>query len=195
MKKFPISNIQFPINIIDIGTGSGCLVIAIAKKIKIKNKKLKIEFYATDISKKALKIAKQNAKLHKVDKKIKFLHGDLLKPILPLLTNSTSSTNLLILANLPYLPSNYYQQAPRNLRYEPKIALDGGKDGLNLYRRFFKQLSALVRISSAKIRVLIEIDPCQTKSIKQLVKKYLPQYQTSVNKDLAGKNRIVIIEN
>jgi len=181
------------INIIDVGTGSGCIIIAIAKKLKIKNKKLKIKFYATDISKKALKVANKNAKFHKVDNKIRFLHGDLLKPFFKIQDLKSKIQNLIIVANLPYLTSKIYHLSP-SLHYEPKIALDGGKNSLNLYRRFFKQLSVLISIKPASICTIIEIDPTQTEKIKQLARKYLSNYQISIKKDLAGRNRVVLIK-
>lgn len=93
------------ITIVDVGTGSGCLAIALKKHLP------QCEIIATDISKKALAVAGKNAKKHKV--KIEFLHGDLLRPLQEKVD--------LIVANLPYLPKNVSRK--KNLKFEPQLAL------------------------------------------------------------------------
>jgi release factor glutamine methyltransferase len=89
--------------IMDIGTGSGNIIISLAKNLPEKN-----NFVAIDISKKALTIARHNAKLHKVDKKIKFLHGNLLDPIIKNRSMFHAPCSMIILANLPYLSKEIY---------------------------------------------------------------------------------------
>ena len=114
--------------IADIGTGSGAL--AVTAKLEIPA----AHILATDIDAKCLKIATKNAKKHQV--KVDMFHGDLLHPL------STPSLQLsAIVANLPYVPSRYRinQAAAR----EPAIAIFGGGDGLELYRRLFAQLMSL----------------------------------------------------
>ncbi|MDP2736815.1 MAG: peptide chain release factor N(5)-glutamine methyltransferase, partial [bacterium] len=121
-----------PVTLADIGTGSGCIIIALAKQ-NINGKLL-----ATDISAKALAVARQNAKNNHVDKKIKFLKGGLLEPIVKnkLIINRQP---LIILANLPYLTPTQIKNSP-TIKYEPKLALAAGSDGLKYYRRLFKQI-------------------------------------------------------
>ena len=110
--------------IIDIGTGSGCIIISIAKTLPTD---LGVEFLATDISTEALKIAKRNAKRNSVEDKIRFLHTNLLKDI-------DLTDKALYLANLPYIQSSMYKNLDRSvLEYEPQIALEGGEDGLFFY--------------------------------------------------------------
>ena len=168
--------------IADIGTGSGCIIITLAGLIK--NCKL----FGIDISEKALAVAKQNAKLNNAYKKIKFLKGDLLEPILKNKKFVIGNSSLVILANLPYLTPTQIKNSP-SIKREPKLALAAGSDGLKYYRRLFKQIKMLHNISY----VLCEIDPSQTLKIKQLIKRELSETTIQIKKDLTGLNRLVII--
>jgi len=157
--------------IADIGTGSGCLAITLAKLISPK-----IKIYALDISKKALDVAKFNAEKHRV-KNIKFIKSDLLK-------NLPEKANLII-ANLPYVKS---KKIIGNLKFEPKIALDGGKDGLEIIKKFLKQA---VKYLKKNGKILIEFSPEQKIKIIREAKKYFKKVK--IKKDLSGKNRLAII--
>jgi len=168
--------------IIDLGTGSGAIIIALAKNFKT----TKNRFLAVDISSRALKIAKQNAKLHRLDKNIKFFQGNLLAPILKLLPNK----KLIIAANLPYLTKTQINNSP-SIKREPKLALDGGRDGLKYYQALFKQLKP---VKYKALELLIEIDPSQTAKIKTLAKQYFSPKCLKIKKDLAGRNRLLIIK-
>jgi release factor glutamine methyltransferase len=168
--------------IIDLGTGSGAIIITLAKNLKT----TKTNFLAIDISPSALKIAKQNAKLHKLDKKIKFFSGNLLTPILKLLPHK----NLIIAANLPYLTKAQINNSP-SIKREPKLALDGGSNGLKYYRALFKQLKT---IKYKSLELLIEIDPSQTAKIKTLAKQYFSPECLEIKKDLASRNRLLVIK-
>ncbi len=135
------------IQVVDIGTGSGNLIITATLELaKISNLKSKISFLGLDISKPALEIAKRNAK--KLGANIEFKEFDLTKDelssILPPAGGPQSS--ICILANLPYVPDNYPINDPA--KYEPKIALFSGDDGLDLYRELFKLLSQESRVKS-----------------------------------------------
>lgn len=174
------------ITIADIGTGSGCLIIALAKILNTISHA--ISYIATDISKSALKVAKLNTKRHQV--KIRFLKGDLLKP----LTNKKTSPEFyqridIIIANLPYLDNKYLKN--KGSKYEPKVALDGGKDGTDLYKKLFIQLKEYK--TKPKI-IILEINPKQLSKIKKMIKFYLPKAEIKIKKDLAGLNRMVIIK-
>lgn len=137
--------------IIDIGTGSG--VLAITAKLEIP----KTEVIATDIDPKCLAVARQNAKNYSA--KIKFRQGDLLEP-LRLGTSDLGLATTIVLANLPYVPTRY--KINRSARLEPKIAIFGGNDGLDIYRRLFECLAA----SHTKPRfVLTEALPTQHQSL------------------------------
>jgi release factor glutamine methyltransferase len=164
-------------NIIDVGTGSGAIIISLAKNLRGK-------FYATEISSKALTIAKQNAKLNKVN--IKFFKGNLLQPFSFELR--ALSPELIIVANLPYLTAKELQNP--NLKFEPKVALNGGQNGLEYFYELFDQ------IEKYKIKpqaIFLEIGWNQAAKIMQMVKKVLPNYKFEIKKDLSRFDRIVKI--
>jgi len=186
--------------LIDVGTGSGCIPISIRKSALSVNPHFKMKTIAVDVSSKALNVAKKNAKKHNVE--IKFLHGNLLEPILQLSELRTKNTELIITANLPYITKQQFQNE-LSIQHEPKLALVADNDGLALYEELLKQISALARRSSDGVQSeggfliplssFLEIDPSQTEKIKTMIKKYLPEANIEVKKDLSGLDRMVII--
>ncbi len=125
-----ITSHESRVTILDIGTGSGA--IAVTAKLELP----KADVVATDIDPACLKIARQNAKQLHAD--ITFLQGDLLEPLRnPNLVTSDS----IIMANLPYVPERY--SINQAAEHEPKHAIFGGKDGLNLYRKLWEQIATL----------------------------------------------------
>ena len=186
--------------IIDVGTGSGNIIISLAKNFKVKN-----TFFATDISSKALDIARQNAKKHKLDKKIEFLHGNLLRPIIQ---NSLANPkdrlgqakfkiqNYLIVANLPYLSSRIYNSAPKDVKnYEPKSALLSSDNGLAHYKKFFQQINKISKSYKLKaISCFLEFSPEQKIQLEKAIRTAFPQCSITFFEDLAGKVRIVQIK-
>lgn len=198
---------------IDVGTGSGCIIITLAKLLKNN-----IQFLATDISKPTLLIARKNAKLHQVDKQIKFFRGNLMEPVIqnPKYLKCLNNPNypIIITANLPYLTPAQIKNSP-TIQYEPKLALSAGPDGLKYYRKLFKQIKHLYflpnfssglggfsrparlkprepALKRGRIIVLCEIDPSQVKKIKQLIKKELFKVKIQIKKDLSGRDRLII---
>ncbi len=166
---------------LDIGTGSGVIAITLKKELKNKNNNSKI--IASDISKKALKLAKKNAK--KLSAKIKFLHGNLWKPFEKSLKKPK---NVIVIANLPYLEKKYIIN---DLKFEPKKALYASNKGLDLYKKLLKQ------IKNSKIKpsiIALEALPEQIKHLEKLAKKYFKSYTTSLLSDLGGQNRYIILE-
>ena len=142
-----------PLKIVDVGTGSGAL--AVTAKLEIPS----AEVMATDIDSRCLKIARQNAKVHKVD--IKFYKGDLLSA----LPTANSQKLTAIMANLPYVPTNW--QINRAASHEPRLAIYGGSDGLDVYRRFFEQ----IKNSKLKPRyILTECLPPQHQKLAKIAK-------------------------
>jgi len=131
----------------DLGTGSGNIIISLAHNLK-KIKNNNILFYATDISRKALHTAKYNAKKNDVDGKIKFLPGDLLFPIIKKIEMNGKS-KMIILANLPYLENNWRSllkdKNSAGLKFEPKIALDGGSHGFYIYKKLSGQIREFMK--------------------------------------------------
>ncbi len=114
---------KLPLTILDLGTGSGALAIS----LKIEAPETNI--IASDISIRALKVAKFNAVTHTTQ--IEFIHSDLL--------NKVPYKPLIIMANLPYIPLKF--KVDQSIMFEPKLSLFSGSDGLDLYRRLFKQMS------------------------------------------------------
>ncbi len=133
------SNNIIPITILDIGTGAGNIAISLSVNLSVNLKGCNVKIIATDVSEKALKIAKQNAKLHHVSGQIIFLQSDLL---------GTKSSQLrrigtpeVIVTNLPYIPSERIPYLDSSVKdFEPHVALDGGEDGFELYRKLFSQI-------------------------------------------------------
>jgi len=171
------------ITIADIGTGSGNIIITLALKFKACG--LKFKAYATDISSKALEVAQMNAKIHQVDNKITFLKGDLVSPLPEKIDY--------LLANLPYVAKNEMSHLPKEVKdFEPKIAFDGGRDGLFLYHQLLKKVDDYLNPSAS---LFLEIADQQKEKITRLIKKYLPLAQIKIIKDYAGHNRLIIIKN
>lgn len=179
--------------IVDIGTGSGNIIISIANEFK-KNTKYKIpdtKYYGTDISKKALIISKQNAKLNKVDEKIKFLHGNLLSPVIENCKFKIENSTMIIVANLPYLSRKIYKSSPKDVKnYEPKSALISEKEGLAHYENLLEQIKVLNTKYKIQNTIFMEISPEQKNKIAKLIKKYFSKSKIIFHKDLSGRWRI-----
>lgn len=116
---------------VDVGTGSGIIAITLAKLLP------ESTWYALDISEEAIQVARQNAENLGVASRIQFVTGDLLEPLLR--ETSTGGKFDLIIANLPYIPSSEIPFLQKEVQQEPKLALDGGNDGLELFRRLIPQ--------------------------------------------------------
>lgn len=112
----------------DICTGSGVIAVTLAKFFK------ELSVYAVDISGEALELARQNAEKHGAAGRVRLLKGDLFEPLARLNIKFD-----LILANPPYIPSPEIPQLPPEIGHEPRLALDGGKDGLDIYRRILSE--------------------------------------------------------
>lgn len=166
--------------LIDVGTGSGCLPIAIGKNIFSY-----LKILAVDISSPALKIAHRNTQKHKI--KIQFLKSNLLQKFLSSAILN-SKLPLIITANLPYLTSK--QMKEKTIQKEPRQALFGGQDGLYYYQQLLEQIK---KINPSQAIIFLEIDPAQNKKIQSLIKKILPGTPVEIKKDLAGKERVVKI--
>ena len=198
-----ISHQSSVINVIDVGTGSGNIIISLAHQLKNTSYKLQAtSYFATDISKEALEIAKQNAKLNKLNN-IRFIHGDLLNPLIQNSKFMIHNSNILILANLPYLSKDIYNTCGDNVKkYEPKTALYSANHGLAHYDQLLNQILRLrnnysVLCTKAKlfrVTCLMEISPEQKKIITPLIKSYFPQAQIKFKKDLAQKWRLCKVE-
>ncbi|NQV00169.1 MAG: peptide chain release factor N(5)-glutamine methyltransferase [Parcubacteria group bacterium] len=174
------------LNILDVGTGSGCIPISLAKNIP------QAKIHTTDISKKALKVAKLNAKKHKVLNKIKFYEGNLLDPI---------SKNIkfdIIIANLPYVSEKQYKNLVEDrhacpLQYEPKSALIAKNHGMDFYVKLLKQIKNYIKKEGY---ILFEIDPSFEKKIvlEAINILKIKNNQIKIKPDLFGLSRVLIIK-
>ncbi|MDD4901852.1 MAG: peptide chain release factor N(5)-glutamine methyltransferase [Patescibacteria group bacterium] len=172
-------------NIIDLGTGSGCIIISLAKNWRGN----KIKYWGLDISRKALAVARRNARLNGLKGRINFLYSDLLNNI----DKKIFKEPLIIAANLPYLTAAQVKDSP-TIQREPKIALLAGVDGLDHYRRLFRQIKDRARLLKNKIFVFCEIDDAQRNPLETLVKQNFSNSELSLIKDLGGHDRLAIIE-
>lgn len=165
--------------IIDLGTGSGAIIISLAKNLGHK----KIGFFASDICARALEVAKENAKHYKLDKKIKFSQASLLKPHFDKIKNYNK---LIIAANLPYLDKKEIEASP-SIKFEPRKALDGGQKGLELYLKLIKEAS---QIKNKALSLYLEIIPRQKKILEKALGPYFKEITTL--KDYTQKDRLII---
>ncbi|HHE45743.1 MAG TPA: methyltransferase domain-containing protein, partial [Candidatus Moranbacteria bacterium] len=197
LKQLPKINLSHKLVILDIGTGSGNIIISLTKKI-FSRLTPTTQLYGIDISSKTLSVAKYNAKKNKVAKKIKFIKSDLLKYFFAskksLLTFKNSS--LVIVANLPYLNYKIYSTSMLEVKnFEPKQALYAPQEGLYYYNNLFKEIKKIKKdFSIASIVCLIEISPEQKNKIQSLAKKYFPWAKINFYQDLAKKWRSVLIK-
>ncbi len=173
-----------PYTLIDIGTGAANIAISIAKNAP------NVKIIATDISEKALKVAKQNAKLHGVEDRIEFIESNLLSALN--YTLNPSPYPLIIVTNLPYIPSARIPYLDPSVKdFEPHIALDGGEDGFGLYRELFSQ----IKEKDIKFKLLLgEIDYTHGELAVNEALNFFPNAQVEVKTDLAHKQRILKIK-
>lgn len=172
LKTYNLGGCQ-PRRLLEIGTGSGCISIALSKN-GVKN------ITATDISEKALKIAHKNSKLNSI-KNIKFVKSDLLKNLKNIKTD-------IIIANLPYLENNYKE---KSIKYEPKSALYSKDNGLYHYKKLFEEIKDL---EYKPKYVFIELNPEQFETLTHYIKNLFPKSKIETKKDLCGLLRVMIIK-
>lgn len=163
-----------PLEILDIGTGSGAIAITLAKH-------LNCHVLATDISKKAIEIAKENAKRN--DVQIDFKQSDILKNV--------QGKFDVIISNPPYIAKEEVID-PLVKNNEPNIALYADNNGLYFYEEILKNIKPYLK---EKCLIAFEIGMTQSKSITKLAQNFLPQSKIITEKDLTGKDRYIFIFN
>jgi release factor glutamine methyltransferase len=171
-----------PLRIADVGTGSGAIAVALAVTLRGQRALEHVAIVATEVSPEALRSAIENAVAHAVADRMSFVETDLLpEGVLPF---------EMILANLPYVRSDALAGLPVATSFEPRIALDGGPDGLAVIGRLLDRLpAALVDDGVA----LLEIGADQGEAITALVEERLPGWSCVVETDLAGLPRVARI--
>jgi release factor glutamine methyltransferase len=175
-----------PIRVADIGTGSGAIAVAVAVELRKRRVTMgrHVTIAATDVSPDALDLARENAVGHAAAEGMRFIEADLLPPVLP--DNGTPFD--LILANLPYVRTDAIAGLPVAASFEPRLALDGGPDGLDVIRALLELLpEALTEDGLA----LVEIGADQGESGPAAVAETLPGWRATVEPDLAGLPRVL----
>ena len=142
------------LNILDIGTGSGCIAVSLAKFLH------QAKIFATDISGKALDAARKNAKLNDVEKRIDFICADLFNGC-----ESLTGSCDLIVSNPPYVRREAIKRLAAEIQYEPLSALNGGRDGLDFYRRIICQAPGFLKKEGL---LILEMGFDQRESIEKM---------------------------
>ncbi|MEB2334057.1 MAG: peptide chain release factor N(5)-glutamine methyltransferase [Anaerolineaceae bacterium] len=173
-------------NVADIGTGSGAITVSIAVNVPNAN------ILAADISAKALQVAKQNAEKHNASERIEFVECDLLpeSKVESQMSDHRSSTFDLVCSNLPYIPTNTLKHLPVYQR-EPTLALDGGEDGLDTFR---KLLSIVPDRLAPNALILLEIESTLGEQTTQLARQHFQNAQIKLHQDLTGRDRLLEIQ-
>lgn len=161
----------------DIGTGSGAIAISLKKEED------HLQMYASDISEKAICVAKENA--HQLEADVNFLVGDMLQPLI----DQNIKLDILI-SNPPYIPSEEVMEESV-VNFEPHVALFGGSDGLKFYRMIFERAHEVLK---EKAFLAFEMGYNQKEALTSLAKEYFPNGEIEVIKDLSGKNRMLFIK-
>ena len=171
------------IKMIEVGVWSGCVSVAVAKNMSGQT----LAILGLEKSKEALKVARKNVVLHCVTDTVTLKESDLLEVV----EGDKKSCDILV-ANLPYIAENDPDVQLSVREYEPHVALFAKEDGLALYAELFRQL---IEKKMQPTYVLLEIGCDQGSRMKKLCHKLLPEYDFTLFKDLAGRDRVVRLEN
>ena len=163
---------------IDVGTGSGCIAIAIARNFP------DLRISITDVSAQALRVARLNAEKYALLDSVELIQSNLLEQV------PTSSNFDLICANLPYIPTKKLASLPV-ARSEPLLALDGGVNGLMIIEHLFEQVKT--HLSPGGL-ILVEIDPDQRIQMIHLLREHFPTAKFKFLQDLSANDRCVAVQ-
>lgn len=167
---------QQPLNILELGTGTGCIAVALAESLP------HATVYATDISESALKLALENALAHHVERRIRFLKEDLFKD------GGLKGFADLVISNPPYIPTKVVDTLEPEVLREPRLALDGGKDGLDAVRAIVANAPKYLKPGGW---LALEIGHDQGKAVLQLLEK-AGLTGAHVKRDLQGHDRFAL---
>lgn len=173
-----------PLRIADVGTGSGCLAVALARELP------QARVWATDISSAALAYAQRNASRHGVLGRVEFLQANLLTPFLPVAAASSAAPFDLIVSNPPYVARESAGQLPREVReHEPAEALFAGKDGTAQYCALFDQSAQLLVPGGI---LVVELGYGAVERVMEMLGP--PWTRAALTSDLAGIPRVLAAE-
>lgn len=161
------------VNFADLGTGSGAICVSILKFVK------SARACAVDVSAEALNVAKFNATKFHVEDRINFFQGDLFAPLEGKIFNA-------IISNPPYIPTGELDSLQAEVQREPRLALDGGEDGLNFYRRIISDAPKFLTDGGL---LAFEVGINQAEAVKNLMAANFAEVE--IFKDLAGIERVV----
>lgn len=167
-----------PATVVDVGTGSGCIAVSLAVHLP------EAIIYAIEVSPAALAVARRNVERHGVAARVRLMVGDVLTP--------RPGRVDMIVSNPPYIPTGECGSLPASVRdHEPRLALDGGPDGLAIIRQLLAQAPAVLRSGG---ELLIEIGAEQGEAASRLARTFFPQTAVRVHPDLAGRDRVLEIQ-
>ena len=165
--------------VVEVGTGSGVVAVTLAVLCP------ELALWATDTSTPALELAAINATYHRVSGRMRFLEGANLQPVL---AEGAGEQVTVVVSNPPYVRSAELEGLqPEITRYEPRMALDGGPDGLEIYCALLAASAELPRLEA----VHLEIGADQAEDVTALARRHLPAARVEMARDLAGLPRVV----
>ncbi len=172
------------INVLDMCTGSGCILISLINQLKLEIENIECQWLGVDIQEEALKISRYNEQKILKKEEIKWIQSDLFSKIE---SNATECFDLIV-SNPPYIPQQEVEVLmPEVKNYEPRVALDGGVDGLFFYRRIIEESRMRLR---QKGQLIFEIGHGQMQDIKTMMLE-AGFIEIKEIKDMAGLERII----
>ncbi len=172
---------QGKISILDLGTGSGNISVSLAKF-------LNCSVTAVDISREALDLANENAAMNHVAGKINFVHADL-KDFLEETIHRKEKFDIIV-SNPPYIETGKLDSLPMDVRHEPRLALNGGEDGLDFYRAILAKAQDVLTNGGL---IFFEIGDGQDKPLEKICSEHFPFAKIEFQKDYMGTERIIIL--
>jgi len=173
-----------PIGVREVGTGSGAVALALALRFRSAVRLLRVRLIASDVAPDALELAAENLAANGVLELVTLVCADLISD-----ANGQSPPDLVV-ANLPYVPAAELDAATGSLRYEPRLALDGGPDGLDVLRALLAQLPECLAVGGV---ALLEIGAGQAPAVRDAIDQLPMRAAVTALPDLAGIERVIRI--